>query len=363
MGYVYRRVWPSGKVRFIIAYTDVDGRTKRRVTKAESKLVAKRLLSAAENDVERAKLQGMQSRDTIVTRPEVVTFRAATAEYVKHHASKLKASTKDSYELILEKHLLPSFGSSALRDITIRDVERYMTARLGADNGDGGKIQPATVRNEVHCLSSVFRYAVRSAMVQHNPVRDSQKPRTEQKILRFLDPAEEKEILSRAYSPLREAIVTAIHSGMREGEQAALLWSDVRMDERKIIVRHTKNGRDRAIDMSDTLYETLKSLIRYTDCPYVFVNPRAHERYERFNNTAWRKVLRDADVKSLRWHDLRHTFCSRLAQRGVHPKTIMELSGHSSLSQVERYAHMTPDHRAAAVKVLDQKPKRKAKAQ
>jgi len=363
MGYVYKRVWPSGKTRWMIAYDDVDGTTKRRVTKAESRVVANRLLAQAENDVERAKLQGLKGRDALVTPQEIVTFRKAAAEYLKHHASKKKDSARESDESILELHLLPAFGSRALRDVTVREVESYMTRRLGAPSKRGGKIKAATVRNEVHCLSAVFRYAIRCGWTEINPVRDSQKPKAEQKILRYLDPAEEKEILPRAKSPLREAIITAIHSGMREEEQASLLWTDVLMDERKIIVRHTKNGRDRAVDMSNTLYETLKGLIRYTDCPHVFVNPRTHERYYRFNNTAWRKVLADAGVKNLRWHDLRHTFCSRLAQRGVHPKTIMELSGHSSLDQVMRYMHVAPDHRAEAVKVLDQKPAKKRRAQ
>ncbi len=363
MGYIYRRRWASGQIRWMIAYTDVDGRTKRRVVKAESKLLATRLLAQAENDVERASLQGLQGRDALVRPAEVVTFRKAAAEYLLHHSSKKKASSRERDELTLKNHLLPKFGARALKDITVKDVEQYMTKRLGSDNGRKGEVQPATVLNEIHCLSGVFRYAVRTGVVQHNPVRDSQKPKVERKILRYLEPAEEQEMLPRARTPLREAIITALHTGMREEEQAALLWADVRMDERKIIVRHTKNGRDRAIDMSDTLFGTLNGLIRYTDCPYVFVNPRTHDRYWRFNNTAWRKVLRDSNVTKLRWHDLRHTFCSRLAQRGIHPKTIMELSGHGSLGQVERYTHMTADHRADAVKVLDQKPKKSRKAQ
>ncbi len=358
MGYVYRRAWESGKFRWMIAYTDVDGRERRRVTKAESKLVAKRLLAQAENEVERAKLQGMKSRDILVTPTEVVTFRQVVPDFLKHHASKLKESSRLSLEMILEKHLLPKFGARPLGGITIRDVENYMTDRLAADSKCGGKIKGATVLHEIHCLSAVYRYAIRSGLTQINPVRDSQKPKISQPILRYLEHSEETALLVRARSPLREAIITAIHSGMREEEQAALTWADVRFDQNKIVIRHTKNGRDRAVDMSKTLRETLKGMVRYTDTPYVFVSQRTHDRYERFNNSAWRKVLADAGVKNLRWHDLRHTFGSRLAQAGVHPKTIQELMGHSSLDVTMRYMHLAPDNRAAAVKLLDRKSKK-----
>jgi site-specific recombinase XerD len=64
-------------------------------------------------------------------------------------------------------------------------------------------------------------------------------------------------------------------------------------------------------------------------------------------------VLRDAKVTNFHWHDLRHTFCSRLVMKGVDIRTVMELAGHKSISVTMRYAHLSPEHNQAAIEKLD----------
>lgn len=105
--------------------------------------------------------------------------------------------------------------------------------------------------------------------------------------------------------------------------------------------------------MSQRVYELLEKMDRYTDSPYVFTNPERRDRYTRFHNTLWRKAVKDSGIRHLRWHDLRHTFGSRLAQAGVPLNTISELMGHTSIVVTNRYAHQAPDNRRDAVGRLD----------
>jgi site-specific recombinase XerD len=69
-------------------------------------------------------------------------------------------------------------------------------------------------------------------------------------------------------------------------------------------------------------------------------------------NTSWGNVLVDAKIENFRWHDMRHHFASHLVMAGVDLNTVRELLGHADLKMTLRYAHLAPEHKAAAVAKL-----------
>ena len=150
---------------------------------------------------------------------------------------------------------------------------------------------------------------------------------------------------------LKPLVIVSLNTGLRRGELFGLLWSDVDLDREILTIQGSgsKSGRTRHVPLN-------------AEALAVFMGWRAPmQRAERLvfpgrnggrlNNVrkAWTGVLEGAGIEEFRWHDLRHTFASRLAMRGVDLNTVRELLGHADYKMTLRYAHLAPEHKAAAV--------------
>jgi integrase len=225
-------------------------------------------------------------------------------------------------------------------------------------------------------FSSLYRYGKQRDKVNVNPAREVSQHKLNNAVIRFLKPDEEKRLRAvlqnavDACGPQNEQrrkrllhriyeLDIAIGTGMRKGEQYGLLWSDIDFDLRVITLRDTKNGSNRNVPMIDDVFSAFKQLKklalerkdRATDRP----NNSPHDVVFGIgdNKKWWEVALRDAKIKSFRWHDLRHTFCSRLAQAGVSLKVIQEAAGHKTIAMSARYAHMDHTTLKNAMSVLN----------
>ncbi|MCC6694836.1 MAG: site-specific integrase [Candidatus Hydrogenedentes bacterium] len=159
-------------------------------------------------------------------------------------------------------------------------------------------------------------------------------------------------------SAIRPMLVVSLCTGVRRGELFALRWSDVDLDRRLLTVTPAaaKSGKARFIPMNGRVFETLKVWkSQVGGVGYVFENPQTKGPYGHVNGV-WRKLLKAAKVNGFSWHDMRHTFASRLVQRGVDLYVVKELLGHSSIVLTERYSHLKPEHTRAAVALLEREP-------
>lgn len=153
---------------------------------------------------------------------------------------------------------------------------------------------------------------------------------------------------------LRPIIMTALHTGLRRGELFGLEWRDVDFRKKNLTVRpaNAKSGNQRIVSLNaDILNCLLAWKAQSGESDLVFPGPRG----QRLDNidTSWRKILTDAKIAEFRFHDLRHTFCSRLVQKGVPLTVVRELAGHSDFKLTLRYSHLTEQNKADAVALLE----------
>lgn len=251
------------------------------------------------------------------------------------------------------------FAGKRLRDIAPMLIEQFKQQRLKTKTLHKRQRSPATVNRELQVLSKVFSMAYDNGLVETNPMRRVHKLRETPGRDRYLTDEEEKRlstVLVGRRAHIGPIVVVALQTGMRQGEILGLKWEHVDFDQKTIYVAHTKTGRPRRIPMSRPVEVELRSLKQDAlSDEYVFSYSRTGLKLTTFRH-AWEGACKQAKISSLRFHDLRHTFATRLRAKGVHEMDIMTLLGHTTLQMTSRYTHAMPQNLRTAVDSLNKHP-------
>jgi integrase len=217
---------------------------------------------------------------------------------------------------------------------------------------------PASVNRDLIVLSQMFSTAILWRQATVNPVDEVELLRVRNARTRFLSDEEEERLLRECGNGLKPVVLFAVHTGMRRSEITKLTWSDVDMQRGvvRVTAENAKSGEPREVPMDKAVRGLLSSLrpdIILLDAP-VFQSSwgRAYSDVGKvFRYAATRANLRD-----LHFHDLRHTFASRLVMRRADLFTVQELLGHKDISMTRRYSHLAAAHKRAAISLLDSSP-------
>ena len=200
-----------------------------------------------------------------------------------------------------------------------------------------------------------FRLAMQNGKVSNNPVRATQHQREDNSRVRYLSAEEEtrlRAILIGRWSEHIPVLDLALHTGLRRGEMFGLEWPDVDVTGRCLHVRRGKNGEGRYVHLNSVALQALGELRRRSPSATGPVirnlagEPLHGSRY-------WfDPALELAGIENFHWHDLRHTFASRLAMAGVGLAAIQRALGHKSVAMTMRYAHLTEAFMLEAVEKL-----------
>ncbi len=244
----------------------------------------------------------------------------------------------------LEKFFRPD---TWLQSVTTRQVERFKAARIK-------DVAPATVNRNLARLKHLLNTAIKWGYLYENPAKPVKLLRENNRRLRYMTKDEMDRLIAASRGHLKPIIILAVNTGMRRGEIFDLHWSHVDLKNRIIEVGYPKNGDPRFIPINDTLMDALQQLPRRIDTPFVFPGKnggRLTDIKKGFLGARERAGLDDVTL-----HTCRHTFASHLVMAGVDLMTVKELLGHKSTKMTERYSHLSPKHKANAVRVLDTLP-------
>jgi integrase len=240
--------------------------------------------------------------------------------------------------------------SAQLGDVKLADVTPAAVSacreRLLAERTKRGKLRsPSTVVRYLAVLSHAFSVALREwDWVSDNPLRKVSKPKEPRGRVRFLDDGERDRLLHACRASdnalLYPIVVLAIATGMRRGELMHLSWRQIDFTRNTITLHETKNGERHAVPLVGLARELIHQLhlTRRSDTDLIFPSAKFAKPVD--ITRAWRTAVAKADLLDFRFHDLRHTTASYLAQGGATPIEIAAVLNHKTLAMVKRYAHL-----------------------
>jgi integrase len=324
-------IYKRGKIWYIDCYAG-ERRIRERIgpSKRQAEVVLKkRMVQVAEN------------RFLEVEKYEKIKFEKMTELYLGNYSKPNKKSSRRDVTSI--NNLKSFFAGKYLHEITPLDIEKYKRRRQA-------QVSNATVNREVACLKHIFTKAIEWGIVKRNPGRKVKLLRERNTRLRYLNEKEIGKLYDACTEHLKPIVTVALNTGMRKGEILGLKWKDLDFRSRTISILDTKNNESREVPMNDIIYRTLLAIRRIPDGLWVFCK-KDGERYGNVRK-AFEGAKKRAGITDFRFHDLRHTFASHLVMAGVDLKTVQELLGHKSFEMTLRYAHLSPDHKKAALDIL-----------
>lgn len=293
---------------------------------------------------------------------------------------RLALRTHAGYAAITRDAIVPQLGDIALSALGRQDVERFVS-HWAAE----GK-HPRTVQHYLACLRAALTKAVEWGRIPANPARGVKTPRIPESSVEPFTADQEATFLAyvagarvegeqQPADPLYALFLAGFHSGLRQGELLGLRWQDVDTTKRVIHVRKTlvrlhrqylpgepkteKSRRD--VPMTAALADALTALRRTqlaaegrTEQGLVFTGPLGGPLDGPTVTRRMQALCREAGVPEHRFHDLRHTFATRLLERGARIDTLQRLLGHSIITTtIGIYGHVSEDDKRSAVGLLE----------
>jgi len=323
-------LWKRGNVFW--AYVYVDGIRHAKSTGTGNRRNAEQIEQRFKEELN-LKRQGMSQLVPDMTFGELAARFLSEGIHKPYHVDRLKV-------------LLPFFGEIPIGRITKALARDYRTRRHAQK-----RVSDTTVNRDLEALRHILFWAVDEGFLASNPlsrvrmVRERRKPRL------MVSLQEETQLLSTAAPHLRSIIIAALATGMRRGEILAERWEHVDFTRELLYVTKSKTaeGEAREIPLTGRFLEWLQASRQAEGLIFTF-----KDRPIRKIKTAWKAAIRRAGIRYFRFHDLRHTFNTRLMEAGVMQEVRKALMGHSSGEDVHAiYTHVELPAKREAIRKLE----------
>lgn len=213
---------------------------------------------------------------------------------------------------------------------------------------------PATLNRYVTTMAALFTWCIKKRIAPKgwtNPCKGIEKSPENNEVVRFLDKDERIALLNMCkqskWPKLYLLTLLALTTGARSGELKRLKWGDIDYERAEAAIHRTKNGDRKTLPLVPAVLQELEKF-KAAESKLVFASELRPDAAYHFD-WVWREALYKAKIKNFRFHDLRHTCASYLAQNGATLLEIGDVLGHRNLSVTKRYSHLATDHKSALI--------------
>lgn len=305
---------------------------------------------------------------------------------------KVSPRTYDGYESYVVTHIAPTIGNIPLQKLTTDDVQEMYNEKSinGRIDGAGG-LSPTTI-NHIHvALKQALEKAVELNYINRNVAKYCVLPKnTETKKKYFIEEEQDKilQVINRS-DRYELATLLGFATGLRQGELIALTWDDLDLENKTIninksfsthknrdddittkYISNVKSTKNKSSNRKMPIPGSLIGLLKTHKKKMAEENLAAGRNNKEFNivfqsengthlnasniHRRWKQIIARTDVDYLKFHGIRHTFPSRLLEKGENPKVVQELMGHSSISTtLDTYSHVDFKLKIDAVDKID----------
>ncbi len=274
-------------------------------------------------------------------KPVITSLAAFSEKFLAYARATLGLETVVLYERTL-KAFREIAGDVDLHSLTSQHFDRYKVARLEGRS-------PVSVNMELRALKAAFRTAVRWKLLQSNPFAEARQVPIPEALPLFFSQAEFAKLLEVVpHGWLRDVVIFAAMTGLRQGEIRNLQWQDVDLQRGLIRVHSSptfrvKAGKTRVVPMNATVQALLQAKAGRANSPLVFTF-RGRLIARNHLTHSFKAAVRAAKLNdALHFHSVRHSFASWLCQDGVSLFQIQRLLGHSSAAVTQVYSHLQPE--------------------
>ena len=240
------------------------------------------------------------------------------------------------------KRWVKDLGMRPIGQITRAEIESWRREKMS-------RCKPATINRDLSRLRHMLNIAVEWELLEKSPMQGIKFLRENNARTRYLSVDECHRLIDSCMAPHIRAIVTvALHTGMRLGEILNLRWQDLDFSSGFILVRDSKNGQARQVPMDSMISTVLRSWPRLSDQDIVFTSVMTGGRIVDIR-AGFLNSCKRAGITGLHFHDLRHTFASQFVMAGGDIYILKEILGHKSITNSQRYAHLSPTYKIKAI--------------
>ncbi len=314
------------------AYFYQDGIRHQYSTGSSNRRQAETILNKLKEEANKSRFQIVQT-DPDMRFGELAARFVASGSVRPHHRYHLK-------------FLLPFFA-----DVPVLRITKSLADEFRKRRHAGRTIKEATVNRDLSCLRHILYWAVDEQLLTANPLARMKMARERRTRRQVLSVSEENFLLPAATGHLHGMILMAVDTGMRRGEVTSQRWEDIDFPRKLLSVTRSKTpeGESREIPLTNRLHAYLVERRKEDGLVFEF-----RGRPIRIVKRSWKTALKKAKIRHVRFHDLRHTFNTRLMEAGVLQEIRMALMGHSAGSKVHAtYTHIELPTKREAIRRLD----------